>query len=261
MNSTSCIYGPNRNETLVAYLYDELGPAERTAFVAHVATCKACEAELVELRDVRQQLAQWASPEQEEGVDSVTLPQWASTPPPSPFRTMMREVPVWAQVAAALLVFGVAAGIANIEVRYDASGLTVRTGWSTAPEASTPAVSQADLAAVEERMRGELAAVQNAAASVATSQGTQIAAAAAEATGDAEAIRRVRSLVAESERRQQRELALRIAELLRDVQAQRASDLQRIDRSLGIIQSSTGVEVMRQRQLLNNLAVRVSQQQ
>ena len=71
----------------------------------------------------------------------------------------------------------------------------------------------------------------------------------------------MRMLVAESERKQQRELALRIAEVLRDVQMQRQSDLAKIDRNLGIIQNNTGVEAMRQRQMINSLAVRVSQRQ
>jgi hypothetical protein len=70
----------------------------------------------------------------------------------------------------------------------------------------------------------------------------------------------VRGLLQESERRQQRELALRVAELARDAQAQRQADLVRIDRSLGIMQSRTGVEVMRTQQQLNTLAQRVSQQ-
>jgi hypothetical protein len=258
MNSTSCIYGPNRNETVVAYLYDELGAAERAAFAAHVETCHACEAELAELRDVRQQLAQWASPEQ--GPGSLRLPGWDTAAPVRSFWTPLREVPVWAQLAAAVLVLGVAAGIANIEIRFEPGGLSVRTGWSAPPVESAPAPSLADLAAMEERLRGELAAARST-ASESTAPDAPATAAPADERSDAELVRRVRALVTESERRQQRELALRVAEVLRDVQAQRASDLQRIDRSLGIIQSSTGVEVMRQRQLLNNLAVRVSQQQ
>ena len=40
----------------------------------------------------------------------------------------------------------------------------------------------------------------------------------------------------------------------------RASDLVKIDRSLGLIQNRTGVEVMRTQQQLNSLAQRVSQQ-
>ena len=70
----------------------------------------------------------------------------------------------------------------------------------------------------------------------------------------------MRQLVQESERRQQRELALRVAEVARDLQGQRQADLVKIDRSLGLIQNRTGMEVMRQQQLLNNL-LRVSQKQ
>jgi hypothetical protein len=73
-------------------------------------------------------------------------------------------------------------------------------------------------------------------------------------------MKRVRSLLQESERRQQRELALRVAEVAQDAQAQRQADLMKIDRSLGLIQSRTGVEVMRTQQQLNTLAQRVSQQ-
>jgi ribosomal protein L30/L7E len=79
-------------------------------------------------------------------------------------------------------------------------------------------------------------------------------------TDDAALLARVRSIVQESERRQQRELALRVAEVARDSQVQRQADLVKIDRSLGLIQRNTGVEVMRTQQQLNTLAQRVSQQ-
>ena len=65
---------------------------------------------------------------------------------------------------------------------------------------------------------------------------------------DAELRRRVRSILEESERRQERELALRVAEVLKDVNAQRQADLVKIDRSLGFIQSSTYGEPMKQRE-------------
>ena len=70
----------------------------------------------------------------------------------------------------------------------------------------------------------------------------------------------MRALIDESERRQQRELALRVAEVMRDLDTQRRADLVKIDRSLGVVQNNTGVEVMKQRELLNYL-VRVSQKQ
>jgi hypothetical protein len=73
----------------------------------------------------------------------------------------------------------------------------------------------------------------------------------------------VRALVEESERRQQRELALRLGEALRDVSAQRQSDLARIDRSIGAMQNSTGLEILRTRETINdinNYIVRTSSQ-
>jgi hypothetical protein len=76
-----------------------------------------------------------------------------------------------------------------------------------------------------------------------------------------EALRRVRTLVEESERRQQRELALRLAEAIRDVNAQRQADLVRIDRNIGAVQNNTGREMLRQRsEMLNYVTVRTSLQ-
>jgi len=90
---------------------------------------------------------------------------------------------------------------------------------------------------------------------------SQPATAPSAASADDEVVlKRVRALLQEIERRQQRELALRVAELARDALTQRQADLVRIDRSLGIIQNRTGVEVMRTQQQLNTLAQRVSQQ-
>jgi hypothetical protein len=85
----------------------------------------------------------------------------------------------------------------------------------------------------------------------------------ASTTTDADLARRVRALVEESEKRQQRELALRIAELVRDVNAQRQADLVRIDRTLGVVQNNVGIEVMKTRQQMNqmDLIYRASQRQ
>ena len=76
---------------------------------------------------------------------------------------------------------------------------------------------------------------------------------------DNEALRRVRALVDESERRQQRELALRLAEAVREVNAQRQADLVRIDRNIGAMQNNTGREMLRQRnEMLNYVSFRTS---
>jgi hypothetical protein len=74
-----------------------------------------------------------------------------------------------------------------------------------------------------------------------------------------EALRRMRTLVEESERRQQRELALRLGEAMREVSVQRQEDLVRIDRNIGAMQSNTGREMLRQRSdLLNYVTVRTA---
>jgi hypothetical protein len=82
----------------------------------------------------------------------------------------------------------------------------------------------------------------------------------APAVDDDALMRRVRALVQESEKRQQRELALRLAEYTRESQAQRQADLVRIDRTLGLYQRNTGMEVLRTQQQLNSLVQRVSEQ-
>jgi len=117
-----------------------------------------------------------------------------------------------------------------------------------------PAVTQADLAGLAQQLRAELqttaaaVAVDNSARSLSKEEEDAI-------------VRRVRALVRDSEQRQKRELALRVAEVAQDTQAQRQSDLVRIDRTLGLLQSTTGTAVRRQEQLLNSLAVKVSQRQ
>ena len=175
-------------------------------------------------------------------------------------------------MAAAALFIGVSAGIANLEVRSDQNGLSVRTGWSrpaavasVAPSAASPAASvvqgastpwRNDLAALERLLKNEIRASQTV---MSTAASTALPPRAG-STADADTLRRVRTLLDESEKRQQRELALRVAELMRDVTAQRQVDLRNIDRSLGVVQNNLGVEVMKQRQSLN-LLYRASQRQ
>ena len=256
-----CTYQGNRDEALLGHLYDEGDQAERAAFDAHLAACSACCAELAELAGVRAQLAAWTPVEPRRPFTYGTPPRAARR---APVRAALRDVPIWAQVAAALVCVGIAAGVANLDVRYDRSGLSVRTGWIASPIAvpaapvAFPAPVESDawraeLATVEQRLRAEFRAAGAASSRPAAVQ--------APAPGTEEILRRVQTLVEQSESRQQRELALRIGELLRDVQAQRTADLVRIDRTLGYIQNGTGAEVMRQRRLLNDLAVRVTQRQ
>ncbi len=58
-----CGYTADRDETLVAYLYGEIEPAQRSAFEAHIATCDRCRHELVEMQGLRDRLQDWKVPE------------------------------------------------------------------------------------------------------------------------------------------------------------------------------------------------------
>ncbi len=71
-------------------------------------------------------------------------------------------------------------------------------------------------------------------------------------------LRQVRALVTESEQRQQRELALRLGQVVRDVDTQRRADLIRIEQNLGQLEGATGQTADSLREQINYL-VRVSQ--
>jgi hypothetical protein len=256
---------------LIAYLYGELTLADRTSFEGHLATCARCRSEINGLDGVREQLARWSPPEPNLGsaarrTSLVDIPALHQNSPSS-----ASAFPVWAQVAAAVLVLGVSAGIANLDVRYDKAGLSIRTGWSrgsgrpanaVSPDTSAAADSQgansspwrADLTSLERELRNEIRASQSSSPSVA-------AVAHAPGSSDADLMRRVKTLVDESERRQRNELALRVAEVVRDLSMQRQADLRKIDQNLGAFQDKTGVEVLRNRRQLDYILQRVSQQQ
>ena len=151
---------------------------------------------------------------------------------------------------------------ANLQIRIEREGVTVRTGVTAPAESASQAAAaapaadapwRADLAAVEQNLRAE---VQTASLQVRSDADQSRA-----DRSDEALLRRVRALVEASEQNQRRELALRVAEIARDVQAQRTADLQRIQRTFTVLETNTAGEIVKQRQLWNNLAMRVSQQQ
>jgi anti-sigma factor RsiW len=245
----NCTYQNNRDETLVAYLYDDIEPAARLAFESHLARCAACRRELDELAIVRGQLGEWKPP----SLDRV-LSAGTPTHDRKAHVAWWKEIPAWAQAAAAVLVLGASAGVANLQISYGAQGFSVRTGWMgtaspggvAAPGANQAAPWRADVAALEQQVRDLRAA-------------TVAQAAAARPNADADAVlRRVRTLIEQGEQRQQRELALRIAEVDTNVKAQRIADLRNIDRNFDMIQTNTGVSMRQLEMRTNDLARRVS---
>lgn len=276
MGENNCSLGPGRDDRIVAYLYDHCEPAERRAFESHVGICVVCQTELAELETVRAHLGRWSPPEPRVLsfiAPPVMAPPVAAEPsaPPRGFWGQVAAMPGWAQAAAAVLMLGVAAGAANVQVSVDEAGFSVRTGWlsAVAPADASAAAGQApqtgarqadapwraDLVLLEQQLRAELKAASSRAVTVPEA----VNAGGAPVQSADDVARKVRALIDESERKQQRELALRVAELARDSQTQRQADFAQINRSLGFIQANTGAEMMRNRQRLNSLAVQVNQ--
>lgn len=245
-------------ELILGYVYGDLPDSDRRAFDAHIAVCATCRNEVAELQATRRHLAAWTPPEPDLAFRIVR----GQESPAPPRRWWF--APSWGLAAAAVLVLAAAAAIANVEMRYDANGLVVRTGWAreAGPAAGTSTGSIGQVAAAPDGWRSEMAALQarlrqleDDAASRGASGETRPAS--GPRMSDAEMLRRVREVVGQSETRQQREFALQIAQVLRDVDRARQLDFIRIQQGFGQHRAQTSAEVA---QTVNYLLTRASQQ-
>jgi hypothetical protein len=246
-------------DLLVGYVYDDIIDMDRARFERHLRECAACRAEVAEMRRVRDDLAAWDAPQPATGFRLVQdrKPSWRAW-----------WTPALGLAAAAVLLLAVASAIAQVEVTYGANGLTVRTGWgrpqSVVPgakevktEVPSPArptnagVDAAALAAMDRRL-AQLEASMRSTVRPASMNDAHAA--------DAQIMRRVGDLVAQSETRQQQELALRIAQLARDVDAQRVADLMRIQQGQGRIEAMTTAEAAAHRDLASYILTSSKQQ-
>jgi hypothetical protein len=211
----------DRQEQLVGYLYEEIDQHERLEFDAHLAACAECRIEVEGLRATRTHLALWAPPAPDLGFRLV---RGASAPAPALPRR--RWAPAFTFAAAAAIVLAVAAAIANVEMRYDATGLTVRTGWARAEVAAPPApavdsvapeTAAIDASEVERRLQAIESALQSRPVS-----GTEVGPVAA---SDAAMLRQVRDLITQAESRQRLALAQGLMQVINDIERQRRVDL------------------------------------
>lgn len=234
-------------ETLVAYLYGEIDPASRDAVARHLATCARCRDEVAALGGVRTALEAWTPPAPD--LRFTVVPESTVSNVLRPPVSAWHAVPRWAQLVAATLALAVGASIANVQVRRDAGGWTLTTGWLTpAAPVAAPAADpqwQTALTALEASLRREIQARPAVAPATATP--------AAPAAADADTLARVRALIEASEKRQQQELALRLTQFGRDIDLQRRADLVRVEQGIGQLEGRTGAEVARQREAINYL--------
>lgn len=271
------------NKALVSYLYDECAPAERAAIAAHATLCAACAAELAALESARRQLTSWIPPEADLGfqvVGAAVGPTVGAQGSGSGSLTSLgagslglrpgastwagawwsRPLPAWAQAVAACLLF--ASGLWLGMVRGSIPGVSPAgsTGGSV-PAATTgvapAAASRAELTELERRLDVEMTELRAATANAGATALQE--AVAPQGMSEEQVLARVSALLEESEQRQQRELALRTAQVVRDFDSQRQVDLAQIQRNFGQIEGQTGAEVREQRQMLDYL-MRVSEQ-
>jgi len=241
---------------LVSYLYNDGSPDELAAIAAHVQACDMCTSELAALGDTREVLSGWSPPPTELGLtlsSSDALPVAASTITAPAVTAAVADVPwwrqsspVWMQAVAASMVF--AAGMAIGAGRGAAPAVSGTAAGATQPAAG-PAVkesgvSRGELAELEQRLRAEMARLTPAAPAPAQT---------AARTDDEALMKRVRTLLSESEEKQRGELALRTAQVLRDSEIQRKVDFATLQNDIGKIQGATGVELRQQRELYNQL--------
>jgi hypothetical protein len=263
----------NDDAALLDYLYDEGEPAARLKVARHLQACAACSVAVLELRAVRGLLSEWTPPVARLGFRIVP-----EAPGPAADLALPRlrgqsrgwlgdGWATWAQAAAGMLLFAAGMGFSQLHVEYGGGAVTVRarsgvpmvaastrrqgdvtlpampveSASVTGPSAAPSGGPSGNLAALEQTLRAELA-------SDPTSRS---------ASAD-EVLRRVKTLIDQSESRQQRELALRVAQVVNDFDTQRRADLLRVEQNFGQLEGQTGAEVAQQREMFNSL-VKVSQ--
>jgi hypothetical protein len=113
--------------------------------------------------------------------------------------------------------------------------------------AGAAAVTRTELNDLVTSLRAELARVSAAPAPAPAPVQT------ATRTDDEALLRRMQTLVTDSEERQRRELALRTTQVLRDMEIQRKVDMATVQQNIGQIQGTTGAELLKQRELYNML--------
>jgi hypothetical protein len=265
-------------DLLVSFLYDDLNDMDRAKVEMHLRACEECRSELNALRDVRVDLGSWAPPLPDLGFrivrdakhlghgdakrldknDDATL-----APKPS-WRSWL--TPAAGLAAAATLVFAAALSLAHIEIHNGSDGFTVRTGWSTerasaltSADAGGRVGSRAvsardtylptddgglDLAGIVHRIDALEAAVHE------TPEPRNAVAVNARASDEA-LIKRVRDMLTQSETRQQGELALRIAQVIRDFDNQRRVDLQAVQAGFARLGDNMTKEAQLHTELVN----------
>ena len=252
----------DNQDALLDYLYEEGDSVERLNIARHLQECASCSVAVLELQTVRGMLRDWAPPASQLGFrivqDGDASPAasvddgarrgwlWGRGPATHQATTSHRR---WAQVAAAVALFGAGMTVSQLDLDYGDGALTVRTR----PAASAPpAIRNASVVLPPD------SSVGSGSSRTATDNRTAAGQGAPSGSRDDLAsterlLQRVRAMIEQSEIRQQREMALRLSQVAREVDTQHQADLLRIQQNLGQFELETGAQINQQQQLMDYL--------
>jgi hypothetical protein len=225
----------DNQDALLDYLYEEGDPAERLAIAKHLQECAPCSVAVLEFQSVRGMLSDWTPPATQSL--SASLDQRARSGRSWGWGPTTTKESWWGwqpalQAAAAVLIFAAGMGVSQLDVEYQDGTLIVRRQpvMVDVPPMSPASVRNAsielpaervDINQIERELRGRLES-RNA------------------SSVDIESLlQRVRAMIDQSEQRQQRELALRLSQVAREVDTQHQADLLRVQQEFGQQQEAT----------------------
>lgn len=240
----------DNQDALLDYLYEEGDAAERLAIAKHLQECAACAVAVLEFQNVRGMLSDWKSPAADLGFRIVQDGERPGTiAEQRPRRGWARGWPTatpkampWLQAAAAVMVFAAGMAVSQLNIDYSDGRLVV----SRAP------ISQGNVRQASITLPAENRVAPNGPPTLEEIDRLIADRLAAHPSGiDTEALlQRVRAMIDQSEVRQQRELALRVSQVSREVDTQHTADLLKIQQDFGkqqealeyIVRTSGGVK-------------------
>lgn len=222
----------DNQDALLDYLYEEGDPAERLAIAKHLQECAPCSVAVLEFQSVRGMLSDWAPP-------ALTAPSatvdhgarggrswgWGPTTTKESWRGWRPAL----QAAAAVLIFAAGMAVSQLDVEYQDGALTVRT-QSSVPAMPAASVRNASIELPAERL--DINQIERELRDRLESRN-------ASSIDIEHLLQRVRTMIDQSEQRQQRALALRLSQVAREVDTQHQADLLRVQQDFGQQQEAT----------------------
>jgi hypothetical protein len=213
------------HDALLDYLYEEGDSARRLEIAQHLQDCAPCAVAVLEFQNVRSMLSDWAPP----AARSIA-PRAASSTPAAPYQQTPARFGRFAQVAAALLIFAAGMAVSQLDLEFRNGRVIV----STPSALPAPGMREASIT-----LQPEVPARTSAAPAPVNTGGATSGPAAARPEKIEHLLQRVRAMIDQSEQRQQRELALRLSQVAREVDAQHQVDIVKIQEDMGRQQDAT----------------------